>query len=108
MENSAWKAERGTALGSTSRDATFSSAYMRGALAVGVTLKLLALDAGDRTVAMETHLIDGPVLFSFKIAFDPAYRRFSPGTILKYRVIERLEGGPWKLGDCARHQTTCT
>jgi hypothetical protein len=36
------------------------------------------------------------------MAFDPRYADFSPGTILKYRLIERLESGPWMHGDsCA-------
>jgi CelD/BcsL family acetyltransferase involved in cellulose biosynthesis len=101
MENSAWKADRGTALGSTSRDAAFFRRMCAGLSRSG-QFELVSLVAGGRTVAMESHLIDGPVLFSFKIAYDPAYRRFSPGTILKYRMIERLEGSTQDVGDsCA-------
>jgi CelD/BcsL family acetyltransferase involved in cellulose biosynthesis len=101
MENSAWKAERGTALGSTSQDAAFFRRMCAGLSRSG-QFELVSLVAGGRTVAMESHLIDGPVLFSFKIAHDPAYRRFSPGTLLKYRMIERLEGSSQDVGDsCA-------
>jgi hypothetical protein len=65
-------------------------------------LELVALEVAGRTVAMECHLIDGPAFWSFKIAHDPAFRRFGPGTQLKYRVIDGLEERPIELADsCA-------
>ena len=101
MENSSWKAARGTALASTERDAAFFRRMCAGLARTG-HFELVTLDVAERTLAMEAHLIDGTALFSFKIAFDPAYRRFSPGTNLKYRVIERLEGSSMTVADsCA-------
>jgi Acetyltransferase (GNAT) domain len=101
MENSGWKAERGTALASTPADAAFFR-RMCGGMSRSGQFELIALQVGERVVAMESSLSDGGSLFAWKIAFDPAYGEFSPGTILKYRLIERLEAGPWTHGDsCA-------
>ncbi len=87
MENAGWKADRGTAMGSTQSDAAFFRRMCAGMSAIG-GLELVSLEAGGRSVAMECHLVDGSALWSFKIAHDPAYGWFSPGTQLKYRVIQ--------------------
>ena len=101
MENSGWKAEYGTALGSTKADAAFFRRICAAMSGSGL-LEVVALEAGGRTVAMECHLVDGGVLYSFKIAHDPTFRTFSPGTQLKYRVIERLYARGLVMGDsCA-------
>jgi CelD/BcsL family acetyltransferase involved in cellulose biosynthesis len=101
MENSGWKAERGTALGSSPADTAFFRQMCDGLSRSG-QFELIALQVGDRVVAMESSLSDAGSLFAWKIAFDPDYAEFSPGTILKYRLIERLETGPWTHGDsCA-------
>ena len=101
MENSSWKADRGTALASTERDAAFFRRMCAGLSRTG-QLELIALGVGEHTAAMQTSLIDGTSLFSFKIAFDPRYGQYSPGTILKYRTLERLEGSTVNVGDsCA-------
>ena len=101
MEDSGWKAERGTALGSTPADAAFFRRMCAGMSAAG-RLEVVALEVAGRTVAMECHLVDGSVFYSFKIAHDPAFRKFSPGTQLKYRVIDRLAERGLSLADsCA-------
>ena len=101
MENTGWKAERGTALGSTAGDAAFFRRICAGMAAIG-RFEMLALEGGGRTVAMECHLLDRDVLFSFKIAHDPAFRAYSPGTQLKAWVIDRLEERGLRAADsCA-------
>ena len=42
-------------------------------------LQLLALTAGERTAALKCNLLAGDEVFCFKIAYDEAYARFSPG-----------------------------
>jgi len=101
MEDSGWKAERGTALGSTPADAAFFRRMCAGMSAAG-RLEVVALEVAGRTVAMECHLVDGSLFYSFKIAHDPAFRKFSPGTQLKYRVIDQLAERGLSLADsCA-------
>ena len=101
LENSGWKAERGTALGSSEADAAFFRRMCAGMSAAGL-LEVVALEVGGQTLAMECHLVDGGVLYSFKIAFDPAFHKYSPGTQLKFRVIEGLYERGLELADsCA-------
>lgn len=101
MEDAGWKAEHGTALRSKPGDAAFFR-RMCAEMSSSGHLELVSLEGGGRTVAMECHLIDGRTLFSFKIAHDPAFRRFSPGSQLKVRVIDRLHEQGFTLGDsCA-------
>ncbi len=98
MERSGWKGEWGTALGSTIQDAEFFRRMCAGMAEAGC-FELVSLEVGGRTVAMESHLIDGPTFWPFKIAHDPAYRRFSPGTQLMYRVIDSLQERAIELAD---------
>jgi CelD/BcsL family acetyltransferase involved in cellulose biosynthesis len=101
MENLGWKADLGTAMGSTAGDTAFFRRMCAGMSAVGC-LELVSLEVAGRSVAMECHLIDGPALWSFKIAHNPAYAWFSPGTQLKYRVLDGLYDRAIDLADsCA-------
>lgn len=101
LEHSSWKGDWGTAFGSTARDAAFFRRMCAGLSRSG-HFELVALEVGGHTLAMESQLIDGSTLFSFKIAYDEQYRRFSPGTYLKYKMIEHLEGSAMNAGDsCA-------
>lgn len=69
MENSGWKAERVTALGSTKANAATFLRICAQMSAAG-QLELVGLEAGGRTVAMECHLVDDDVLYSFRIAYE--------------------------------------
>jgi CelD/BcsL family acetyltransferase involved in cellulose biosynthesis len=101
MEDTGWKSEHGTAMRSRPGDAAFFR-RMCAEMSSSGHLELVSLEGGGRSVAMECHLVDGTTLFSFKIAHDPAFRRFSPGSQLKVRVIDRLAEQGFTLGDsCA-------
>lgn len=101
IECSGWKAARGTALASTNADATFFRRMCADMHAAG-KLDLVALDVGGQTVAMECHLVDGRTLYSFRIAYDETFRRFSPGTQLSRMVIDRFDQEGFDLADsCA-------
>lgn len=101
MERSGWKDTRGTALASTVGDAAFFRRMCADLSAIG-HLEVVSLEGGGRSVAMECHLLDGGQHFSFRIAHEPAYRPFAPGTQLKVRVIDRLYDQGLVVGDsCA-------
>jgi hypothetical protein len=101
IENSGWKADHGNPMAAGPGDAAFFARMCREMASVGC-LEIVALEAGGRTLAMECHLVDAGRFWSFKIGYDPAYRKYSPGTILKYRTIEGLETRPVDLADsCA-------
>jgi CelD/BcsL family acetyltransferase involved in cellulose biosynthesis len=101
LENTGWKAAAGTSLASSERDRAFFL-RMCGGMSRAGCLEIVALEITEQTLAMECHLIDGQAFWSFKIAFDPTYAKYSPGTLLKYRVIEALEARPFVIADsCA-------
>jgi CelD/BcsL family acetyltransferase involved in cellulose biosynthesis len=93
LECAGWKGEAGTALASTAAGATFFRS-MWAALEADGRLQLLALQAGERTVAMQCNLIDGEVMFGFKVAYDPALARFSPGALLEAEAIQVFHDSP--------------
>jgi CelD/BcsL family acetyltransferase involved in cellulose biosynthesis len=89
LEASGWKGLQGTALAIRDADRIFfralvSEAYRRG------RLMMTALRLNDRPVAMKCSLLAGDGSFSFKIAYDEAYSRFSPGVLLELDNIGRL------------------
>jgi CelD/BcsL family acetyltransferase involved in cellulose biosynthesis len=92
LEAAGWKGEEGTAL-AFGPGAGFFRAVCR-AFAEAGRLQMLALQAGDRTVAMQCSLIAGEGLFCFKIAYDEALARFSPGTQLMVETASEFHRRP--------------
>jgi CelD/BcsL family acetyltransferase involved in cellulose biosynthesis len=80
LEAAGWKGEERTAL-AAGPGAEFFRAIC-GTFAEAGRLQMLTMQAGDRTVAMQSALIAGEGLFCFKIAYDESLGRFSPGTQL--------------------------
>jgi CelD/BcsL family acetyltransferase involved in cellulose biosynthesis len=80
LEAAGWKGDEGTALESGPGAQFFRALCQR--FSEAGRLQMLAMQAGDRTVAMSCFLIAGEGLFCFKIAYDEALAKFSPGTQL--------------------------
>jgi CelD/BcsL family acetyltransferase involved in cellulose biosynthesis len=80
LEAAGWKGIEGTALAGGPGAQFFRAICSR--FAQGGRLQMLAMQAGDRTVAMQSALVAGDGLFCFKIAYDESLGRFSPGTQL--------------------------
>jgi len=57
-------------------------------------LMMLAMHLNGRPVAMKCNLMSGAASFSFKIAFDEAFARLSPGVLLEIENIRRLHQTP--------------
>ncbi|MEO0382809.1 MAG: GNAT family N-acetyltransferase [Pseudomonadota bacterium] len=87
LEASGWKGEAETAF----LNSPSSAAYARAAYATegdeGV-VSTNALLLNDTPIALSVNLQAGNVRFTPKSAFNEEYRKFSPGVILRYRVIE--------------------
>jgi hypothetical protein len=64
-------------------------AIARGAFAKGRWMTL-ALRLDGRAVAMKCNLRSGTGAVAYKIAYDEAYARFSPGVLLELEHIRRL------------------
>jgi CelD/BcsL family acetyltransferase involved in cellulose biosynthesis len=82
LERDGWKGQVGTAMASTPEGAAFFRAMCQTAAHEG-RLQLLALEVAGRTAAMQCNLVDGGVVFGFKVAYDESLARFSPGALLE-------------------------
>lgn len=101
LEASGWKGRDGAALANDAQTARFLRAALAAAFDGG-RLEMLRLDLDGRAVAMLINFIAAPGSFSFKIAYDEAYARFSPGVLIQLdnlAVLDRDEIG-W-MDSCA-------
>lgn len=93
LEASGWKGRAGSALASKPQTERFFREAVAGAYAAG-RLEFLRLELNDRPIAMLVNFMTSPGSFSFKIAFDEEYARFSPGVLIQrenLRVLERKD-----------------
>jgi CelD/BcsL family acetyltransferase involved in cellulose biosynthesis len=101
LEASGWKGDAGSALASDAATrAFFVRAINQGYEAGRVDMLKLALDG--RPLAMLVNFIALPGSFSFKIAYDEAFARFSPGVLISLENLKILErpGFGW-MDSCA-------
>lgn len=101
LERSGWKGRGGSALGCSPSTEQFFREAIAGAFKAG-KLDFLRLDLDGRSIAMLVNFLTPPGSFSFKIAFDEDYSRFSPGVLIQienFRVLAREEIG-W-MDSCA-------
>lgn len=101
LEASGWKALDGAAL--AKEDAT--SAFFRDAITAGLKMgraELLRMRVGDRVIAMLVNFVAGNGSFSFKIAYDEEFARYSPGILIEKANLQRLAdpGFGW-MDSCA-------
>ncbi len=90
LERRSHLAERGTVLASDPGHARFFR-EMCAAFTQEGRLQMLALQAGDRTLAMKCNILSGAGVFYYKMAYDEDYARFSPGIQLEARTLELFE-----------------
>ncbi len=90
LEQAGWKGQKGTALLSKDRDAAFARmAYGGRDGGSGATVvDSLLLDGAP--IAMSINMSNGATLFTLKCAYDENYRKFSPGLVLEYLVVEEF------------------
>lgn len=89
LEASGWKSTDGAAL---AKDHA-TTAFFREAVIAGLKQKrveLLRLSVGDRVVAMLVNFIAGEGSYSFKIAYDEEFSRYSPGILIEKANLQRL------------------
>lgn len=89
LERSGWKGTAGSAL--MCRPET--ELFFRDVVACGFEagrLNFLRLDLDGRPLAMLVNFIAPPGAFSFKIAFDESYARFSPGVLIQLENLKIL------------------
>jgi CelD/BcsL family acetyltransferase involved in cellulose biosynthesis len=92
LEKAGWKGAEGTAMACTAEDATYFRDSAAAAFANG-RLMFLRLDLDGRPIAMLVNFRMGEGGFSFKIAFDEAMSRFSPGVLIELDNLARILDG---------------
>jgi len=96
LEGQSYLAERGSVLSADPGQARFF-AEMCAAFAARGRLQLLALRAGDKTIAMKCNILADPGVFYLKIAYEDSYARFSPGIQLEARMFTLFHERPQAL-----------
>jgi len=92
LEKAGWKGAEGTAMACTAEDAAFFRDSAAAAFANG-RLMFLRLDLDGRPIAMLVNFRMGEGGFSFKIAFDEAMSRFSPGVLIELDNLAHILNG---------------
>jgi hypothetical protein len=103
LEDQSWKGREGTAFASSSVDAEFFRTVVRSA-AERRQAVFLGLFLDGRPIALKLNLLSGEGSFSFKIAYDEQFAKFSPGVLLELENIEwmhRQPGVRW-MDSCAK------
>lgn len=89
VEASGWKGQAGTAMAASETARAFFVAACQAAFARG-QLDMLALDLDGEPIAMKCNFLSGDHAFTFKIAYDEAYAKHSPGVLLELFQMEHI------------------
>ncbi|MDB5691988.1 MAG: hypothetical protein JWO81_1051 [Alphaproteobacteria bacterium] len=90
LEAAGWKGRAGSALASHPSKHAFFRDAVAGAQAAG-RLEFLRLALDGRPIAMLVNFLAPPGGFTFKIAFDEEFARFSPGVLVQIENLKLLE-----------------
>jgi CelD/BcsL family acetyltransferase involved in cellulose biosynthesis len=90
LEAAGWKGRAGSALASDPTKEAFFRDVIAGAQAAG-RLEFLRFALNDRPIAILVNFFAPPGGFTFKIAFDEDFARFSPGVLLQIENLQVLE-----------------
>jgi CelD/BcsL family acetyltransferase involved in cellulose biosynthesis len=93
LEAAGWKGDYGAALGNSDSTTAFFRDVIRGGFAAGrLDFQKLALDG--RSIAMLVNFKTPPGSWSFKIAYDEALARYSPGVLIELENLPRVLNDP--------------
>lgn len=90
LERAGWKGREGSALAASQASAGFFGETLDRAFAAKA-LRFYRLEVGGRAIAMIVNFLAGEEGYSFKIAHDPDFARFSPGVMLEIEMLKALE-----------------
>jgi CelD/BcsL family acetyltransferase involved in cellulose biosynthesis len=90
LEKNGWKGKAGSAIGCDPKLIKFLEIAAEGAHAAG-KLDFHRLDLDGKPIAMLINFLATPGGFSFKIAFDEEYARYSPGVLIERYNLRILE-----------------
>lgn len=93
LERSGWKGKRGTALAERPEERDFFEDMCRHALTDN-KLHAAQITLDGKPIAMLASFIAGGGAYSFKIAYNEDYARYSPGALLMMKVINAFHADP--------------
>lgn len=93
LEMAGWKGREGTAFGCKPEHRAYLEEIVRAASGRG-ELMLLSLRLDSRALALKLNFLCGDGGYTFKIAFDEAYSKYSPGTLLELENIRQAIADP--------------
>jgi len=102
LEAAGWKGAKATALASLAATAAFARDIVFNRSERG-TIRIVSLRLGDHPVAIVVCFIAGSTAFTWKIAYDEHFARFSPGAQLMLETADALFGDPAiaRIDSCA-------
>jgi CelD/BcsL family acetyltransferase involved in cellulose biosynthesis len=89
LESAGWKAQGGTAIGAGNAQGLFYRSVFEAFCARGAG-RIYRYWFGDRVVAMDLCVLDGPVLVVLKTTYDETLRSVSPASLLRYAYFRAL------------------
>jgi CelD/BcsL family acetyltransferase involved in cellulose biosynthesis len=89
LEKRSWTGEKGTAILCSERDTEFTRRLI-GDLAAEGNASVAVLRLDGKTIAAQVLLYCGPTAFTWKIAFDGEFARYSPGVLVVDKMTEQL------------------
>ena len=89
LEKASWKGERGTALLSREADAAFVRRLIQN-LAERGEASVAQLRVNGELVAAQVLMYCGSTAYTWKTAFNAAYAKYSPGTLLVDKITDEL------------------
>ena len=92
MEAASWKGDRGTALLSSERDTAFIRRFVA-AMAVAGNASVPLLRVDGKPIAAFVLFYAGAKAYTWKVAYDAEYSRFSPGALLAEKLTESFFAG---------------
>lgn len=101
LEAASWKGSEGTALANTPADAAFARRMVTDLAQTGGAA-IIELQLEGKPIASQVLVLCGPHAFTWKIAFDGEFAKYSPGAVLVDKLAETLLAGETTLIDsCA-------
>ncbi len=80
LEHAGWKGEEGTSMRSDPHDEAFFHSMFSASAQAGRAV-MVELLLGEKVIHSSSNLIDGDVGHAFKVGFDPAHAKLSPGIL---------------------------
>lgn len=102
LEEASWKGDQGTALLSREQDAAFVRRLIQN-LAERRDASVAQLRVNGEVVAAQVLMYCGSTAYTWKTAFDAAYAKYSPGTLLVDKITDELlaSGEIHAINSCA-------